>query len=103
MMDSFELTIWLAWSATHLAGLAAISREFVLAWPKRAKRYETEVAHFRRWTAGGFSVIEIRSKFGLPSRYLATRRTEAGGEIILSRHRSRRRAIDACDRASRSL
>lgn len=61
---------------------------------RRARRYENEVATFRRWkaTTAALELVEVRSKFGLPTRYLIIARLPCGNERILSRHRQRRAA-----------
>jgi len=61
---------------------------------RRARRSENDVAKFRRWpTAGGnLALIEIRSKLGLPTRFVIVERLPTGNERIISRHRRRRAA-----------
>lgn len=61
---------------------------------RRARCYENDIARFRRWkaTSSALELVEVRSKFGLPTRYLIITRLPCGAERILSRHRQRRAA-----------
>ena len=67
-------------------------------WPKRGRVRDTETACLRRYNShcGRYAVVEITSHFGLPRRWLAVRRNPNGNERVISRHRNRARAIDAC-------
>ena len=61
---------------------------------KRARKYETSVAKFRRWrsTCGQFALVEITSTLGLSKRYVVVERHGNGNESVVSRHRKRRAA-----------
>lgn len=60
---------------------------------KRAKKIDTPVAVIRRWWVNekdsGLFLLEVKSKFDLPTRYLVVRRHASGNETIVSRHRRR--------------
>jgi hypothetical protein len=67
--------------------------------------YTTDVAELTRWPAADgqpYVVIEVRSLCDLRVRYLAVR-TFNSGEHVISRHRSRRAAEQACRKHSRTL
>lgn len=71
---------------------------------RRARRYESDVAKFRRWKAasGALELVEVQSKFGLPTRYLVITRLPTGSERILSRHRKRRAAERRLERLAQT-
>ena len=69
-----------------------------LTW-NRPTRREDDLALWNVWQSreGDYHVVSIRSKYGLPRRFVAMVRTNA----ILSSHRTRQAAMDACDRHAR--
>lgn len=64
----------------------------------RAKRDETEVAERRIWRSldAPYLVIESKSKFGLPLTYYAIVVSDSGEQQLVSRHRTRQAAENAC-------
>jgi len=73
---------------------------------RRARRYESDVARFRRWPAAGggnLALIEIRSKLGLPTRFVIVERLPSGNERIVSRHRKRTAAHRRLQRLAKTL
>ena len=69
----------------------------------RCKRKETDYAVFRSWytTDKKFRVCQVRSKLGLPSRWLAIRCGQ--NESVISRHRVRARAEDSIRREAKGV
>lgn len=62
---------------------------------KRAKRTESSAASFRRWrdVESDLHLVEVKSKLGLPSRWLVVRQLNNGNEMVVSRHRKRSGAM----------
>jgi len=70
----------------------------MITWKKRAEVKRNETGTFRRWESDtSYSVVETKSDFGLLTRYLAVQRIGDNGEIVISRHRTKRRALAACE------
>ena len=69
-----------------------------LTWSRRAVVRRTPVATLRRYRAQEqpLAVIRIDSTLGLPGRWLAVRQLVCGGEIVISRHRTRIAAERGC-------
>ena len=67
-------------------------------WHKRCKRRETATGTLRRWPAHNspYAVVEARSALGLPTRWLAIAQVQTG-EYVISRHRTKARAVRACE------
>jgi hypothetical protein len=80
----------------------AKKKSTVLEW-KRAKKDETELSVRRTWDSrcGLYRVQESISRYGLPTVYYALQK-DKGTDcfFILSRHRKRKPAEDACEKAS---
>jgi len=70
---------------------------------QRCRKSETTTATFKRWPARDhpYAVVEIVSKFDLPTRYLALYTGDWPAGIVISRHRSRSKAEQACDQHAR--
>jgi hypothetical protein len=71
----------------------------MIVFSRRGRRYETEVARFRRWNSddGRYSIVETRSKFGLNTRFIAIVRLK-NSEVIIARARTLAGAKRACQR-----
>lgn len=69
---------------------------------RRAEVRRLETSTQRRWRShdGRFVVIEVVSHFDLPRRYLAVRRLP-DSEVVIGRHRNKRRAEQACRKAAK--
>lgn len=59
---------------------------------RRATVTRTEVATLRRWRAGEYSLIEVKSTLGLPKHWLVTQQLDQG-EIVIGRHRRKDAAL----------
>ena len=61
---------------------------------KTPRRYSTEVAAIRCWRVkhAPYELVEIRSLYGLPRRYLVIERLPNGNERVVSQHRRRQAA-----------
>lgn len=68
---------------------------------QRCKRKETDYATFRSWytTDKRYRVVQIKSKLGLPPRWLAIRCGD--NEAVISRHRVRAQAERSIARAKK--
>lgn len=70
---------------------------------KRATVRATVVAQIRTWRSldAPLAVKEIKSYFGLGTRYVVTRRHPNGNEEIVSRHRTREAAENSLAKLDR--
>lgn len=66
----------------------------------RATKRLTAAAVIRTWQTKDrrYAVEEIKSLFGLPTRYLVVERLANGNEAIISEHRKREPAVEALAR-----
>lgn len=76
---------------------------------KRAIKYQTPTAVIRRWPArfqdaqdAIYSILEVKSLYGLPKRFLVVQKLREGGEVVVSRHRKRNSAVEVIERVARS-
>lgn len=69
--------------------------------PKRAKVTRTDYAVFRRYKTrcGRYAVVFVKSLLGLSPRWLAIRIDDCG-EYVISRHRKKAKAAEACEKHS---
>lgn len=75
----------------------------ILTWTKRPKTETTIAARRRIWTARGglFRVVQSISLYGLSVRWYACRYCQADRcWDVISRHRKKARALQACQRAA---
>jgi hypothetical protein len=74
-----------------------------MIWKTRAKIKESSIASFKRYEAkdGPYAVTEITGEFDGVVRWIAIRVTERGEEIV-SRHRKKGKAQEACENDERT-
>lgn len=76
----------------------------MIEWKKRAKVMNLETCDRRVWESwcGKYKVEELKSKLGMPIRYLALTKYDWGWKIV-SQHRKRKPAFQALDKSAKTV
>lgn len=82
--------------------MCIVKLNYMIDWKKRAKKLNMETADRRVWESrcGQYKIEEIKSTFGLSTRYLALAKRDWGWEVV-SRHRKRKPAMQALDKSAK--
>ena len=70
----------------------------MISWAKRARVRQTDTCELRRYQAKQlpYAVVQVRSHYGQPGRWLAIKQLQNGNQAILGRHRTRQTAERCC-------